>query len=111
MNKLFTLQLWATGLGIPIAVFDTDRFKFAFKDNDAIDSLRAVQRAVDDGVGMEGWNADRWNEAITNVHNPKHGLEFISIMASKDEATPPDETLDKAEVGSQYLSRDPIVCW
>ena len=109
MDKLFTLQLWAAGLGIPIAVFDTERFKSAFRDNDPVDSLRAVQRAVDDGIGNPEFRD--WREARRNAYEPRHSLDFISIMRMPNEATPPDETLAKAEVGSQYLSRDPIVCW
>jgi hypothetical protein len=58
MNKLETLKLWAASLGIPLEVFDTDRFKFSFADDDPIDCLRAVQRAADDGIGMEGWGDD-----------------------------------------------------
>lgn len=107
MNKLTMLKLWAEGLGIPASVFETDRFKGAFEDNDAVDSLRAVHRAIDDGVGNTEWQ--EWGEANRNARDPRHQLEFLSIMRMEDEPEPVAASVP----GSLNLGcyRDPVVCW
>jgi hypothetical protein len=73
-EKLELLKLWALGLGIPFSVFENKRFLFAFGDNDPVDSLRAVQRAIEEHYEPE------WLEANRNITSPRNQLEFITLM-------------------------------